>query len=134
LLTPESAPEFLRQGWYGIGSEADGRAAGAIRLEKLLRELLDDRAGWARLGAYGRALVVERCSLDRAAAVHEELYLSAIEKPSRTSTIQLTQEITRATISLLQYKVNRKWQRWRGTVATDDFNARSLILRQEGAK
>ena len=27
LLTPESAPMFLRQGWYGIGSTATGAAA-----------------------------------------------------------------------------------------------------------
>jgi glycosyltransferase involved in cell wall biosynthesis len=130
LLTPESAPAFLRQGWYGIGSEADGRSAGAARLQKILRELLDDRADWARLGTYGRTLVVERCSLDRAAAVCEELYLSAIKTPTRTSAIQLTQETTRAAIGLLQYKVNRRWQRWRGTAAIEDFNA----WHQGGAK
>jgi glycosyltransferase involved in cell wall biosynthesis len=130
LLTPESAPAFLRQGWYGIGSEADGRSAGAARLQKILRELLDDRADWARLGAYGRTLVVERCSLDRAAAVCEELYLSAIKTPTRTSAIQLTQETTRAAIGLLQYKANRRWQRWRGTASIEDFNA----WHQGGAK
>src|ERR1700680_1782763 len=73
LVTLESTLTFLRQGWYGVGPYGDGRAAGAARLEKILRQLLDDTATQARLGEYGRRLVVERFSLERAGALQEEV-------------------------------------------------------------
>ena len=85
LLTPDSAPMFLRQGWYGIGSDAGDRGASTARLEKILGGLLGDRAAWPKLGDYGRKLILERFSLDHAAAMHEELYLAARESPDRPS-------------------------------------------------
>jgi hypothetical protein len=39
LLTPDSAAKFLRQGWYGLGTDADGRTEGARRLKTILRGL-----------------------------------------------------------------------------------------------
>ena len=32
---------------------------------------------------------------------------------------------------LLRYKIHRRYQRWRGTAPTQDFNAVSTILQQE---
>jgi glycosyltransferase involved in cell wall biosynthesis len=124
LATPESAALFLRQGWYGIGSDADGRAAGVSRLEKILRDLLDDRAAQAHLGQYGRALVVERFSLEQAGARQEKVYVEAMEDSSPPSTSQLVTETARVGVGVFRHKAVRKWRRWRGkAVASDDFNA-----------
>jgi glycosyltransferase involved in cell wall biosynthesis len=131
LLTPDSAPMFLRQGWYGIGSDAGDRGASTARLEKILSGLLVDRAAWPKLGGYGRKLILERFSLDHAAAMHEQLYLAARESPGRPSAPRLGGDILRSGALLATYKVHRKFQRWRGTAPVDDFNAVSTILRQE---
>jgi glycosyltransferase involved in cell wall biosynthesis len=122
LLTPDSVHMFLRQGWYGLGIDADGRSAGAVRLVKILRELLDDPSARARLGDYGRTLVVERFNLSRAAAIQEEVYLSAIAASSRLQYIRLAPDAARTGIGLFGYKAARRWRRWRHAVATDDFN------------
>ena len=123
LLTPESAPTFVNHGWYSLGSEADGRVAGARRLEKILTELLGDPAARARLGAFGRSLVIERFSLDRAAEVQEQVYVSAVETPLRPSAARLVQDTARSGIGVVRHQLRRKWQRRRGTVAIDDMNA-----------
>ena len=81
LLTPDTAPTFQRQGWYGIGADTSDRSAGTMRIEKILLGLLDDRTAWPRLGEYGRATAVERFSLEHVAAVHEEIYLAARQAP-----------------------------------------------------
>ncbi len=104
LLTPESAPTFLRQGWYGVGGDVDGRAAGAARLSGILRGLLDDTGARVRLGEYGRALVVERFSLDRAGAVQEQVYAEAVEAPIRPSAMQLTADAVRTGMGVLRHK------------------------------
>jgi glycosyltransferase involved in cell wall biosynthesis len=123
LLTPDSAPKFLRQGWYGLGAHSDGHAAGAARLAEILRDVLDDHDARVRLGDYGRRLVVERFSLDRAAAIQEELYAAAMRTSGRRSAVPLAADAARAATGILRHKVTRRWQRWRGTVVTDDFNA-----------
>jgi hypothetical protein len=81
LLTPDTAPMFQRQGWYGIGADTGDRAAGTMRIEKILLGLLDDRTAWPRLGDYGRTTAVERFSLEHVAAVHERIYLAARQAP-----------------------------------------------------
>jgi phosphatidylinositol alpha-mannosyltransferase len=127
LLTPDSAPKFLRQGWYGLGTDEDGRAAGSVRLEMILRGLLDDPALRGRLGGYGRVLVSKRFSLKRAAAIQEELYVAAVESSNRQPGLQLAADAARVSVGLLRYKAARKWQRWRGIVATDDFNVAAKV-------
>lgn len=122
LLTPDSAPTFLRQGWYGIGPHADGRAAGAVRLAKILGDVLEDHDTRARLGDFGRNLVVERFSLNRAAASQEELYAATIRTSGRRPVMPLATDAVRAATGMYLHKATRRWQRWRGTVATDDFN------------
>lgn len=122
LLTPESAPEFLYQGWYGLGSDIDGRTAGAARLEKMLRDLLEDPARWRELGGFGRALVVSRFSLEQAAATAEGTYTAALEaQPARA---RLAADAATAWTGALRHQAGRKWRRWRGRpVPADDFNA-----------
>lgn len=122
LVTPQSAPEFLVQGWGGAGSEADWRAAGAARLAGILRPLLDDPATRIRLGEFGRGLVAERFSLDHAAELQEEVYVSVTDAASRLGTTRLAADAARTGQGALRHKAKRRWQRWRGTVAIEDFN------------
>jgi len=129
LLTEESVPLFLRQGWYGIGRPADGRPASAARLVAILRDLLGDEHARARLGRYGRKVVVERYSLDRAAATQEDTYASAMRACARVSRPELTADAARAGIGVLAHKTRRKWERWRGTVRADDFNTVAQMRR-----
>jgi glycosyltransferase involved in cell wall biosynthesis len=132
LLTPESAPMFLRQGWYGVGRQRDGRTEGAARLAGILRGLLDSPGLRARLGTYGRELIVQRFSLDRAAAAQEVVYAAAAEASGRLSGMALTADAIRSGIGIIRHKTGRRWQRWRrGTVAADDFNAISRMQRRE---
>jgi glycosyltransferase involved in cell wall biosynthesis len=124
LLTPESAPMFLDQGWYGLGSDEDGRAAGARRLEKIVHELINDSAALTRLGGYGRGLVVERFSLERGAALQEAAYAAAIADRGRSSLPGLTADAVHTGAGVLRHQGLRKWRRWRGKpVPSDDFNA-----------
>jgi hypothetical protein len=120
LLTPDSVELFLQQGWYGVG-EGTG---GFERLSAILRALVADPARRAELGAYGRELAVERFSLQRAATVQESVYRTAHEQ--RASTARTAADGLRSALGLGAYKVRRKLQRFRGTRATDDFNAVTL--------
>jgi glycosyltransferase involved in cell wall biosynthesis len=115
LLTPDTEPVFLRQGWYGIGEGDDG----ADRLAGILRPLLADPGRRAELGRRSRRLVEDRFSLAAAAARQEQVYAAA-GHPGRTA---LAADTARMLAGVGMHKVRRKWQRWRGTVATDDFNA-----------
>ena len=119
LLTPQSCPTFLEQGWYGIG---DG-AGGAERLTAILRQLLADEALRDRLGGYGRELAVERFSLQRAAVVQEEIYTAAVSDAGAPGQ---TRDGLRAAAGLVRYKARRRYEGLRGTVARDDFNAAVL--------
>ncbi|GGK79344.1 hypothetical protein Sme01_21900 [Sphaerisporangium melleum] len=114
LLTPESEKTFLNQGWYGLGA---GAHEGAPRLEAALRRLHGDPELRRELGAYGRRLVVERFSLERAARVQLEIYEQAIaDRPAALHAFG-------AAAGVLGYKLRRKYARLRGTQALDDFNA-----------
>ena len=124
LLTPDSEPVFLRQGWYGIGSAVNGRASGALKLRQVLQTLLDDPGLIMRLGEFGRALVVERFSIDHAAAVQEELYGRAVDGSNRPSGRQLAADVAHTGWGVLRAQGTRKLRRWSGRdVPTDDFNA-----------
>lgn len=122
LLTPESAPSFLYQGWYGLGSDTEGCRAGAPRLEAILRGLLDDPASWSGLGAYGRSLVVSRFSLTQAAATAENVYAAAMR--ARPAAARVAADAALAWTGAIRHQARRKWRRRRGKpVPTDDFNA-----------
>ena len=67
-----------------------------------------------------RALVVEKFSLERAAAIAESLYAATIAA-ARPSAWDLAADVARTGIGVFRHQTARKWQRWRGTVIVDDF-------------
>ncbi|TCO65146.1 glycosyltransferase family 4 protein [Actinocrispum wychmicini] len=120
LLTPESAPLFLLQGWYGLGG--DGVAALRSSLERLV-VAADQRLN---LGTFARDLVVDRFALKRAARIQEDEYLSAVH--TRPPAPAVAVELVRSGGGVVAEKVMTKYRRWRGTVATDDANARPIVV------
>jgi glycosyltransferase involved in cell wall biosynthesis len=112
LLTPETCDIFLRQGWYGVGGN------GAEQLTAILRRLIADDGLPAKLGGYGRELVVERFSLERAATVQERIYRDALESAGGAR-----RDAVRTAGRVASYKLRRRYQRLRGTARADDFNA-----------
>jgi glycosyltransferase involved in cell wall biosynthesis len=113
-LTPETEKTFLSQGWYGLGA---GREEGGPRLAALLRKLHADPALRHELGEYGRRLVVERFSLERAAKAQLEIYEQAVtERPTALDAMGTA-------AGVLNYKLRRRYDRLRGAHARDDFNA-----------
>ena len=123
LLTPDSAPIFLRQGWYGLGSGSFGSGAPALRV--VLEFLSGSLESRRELGAFARTLVVDRFSLHRAAQLQEEEYIRAMDE--RIASGQLAVDLSYTAVGVLASKLRRKYQRWRGRVATDDCNDRSAI-------
>jgi glycosyltransferase involved in cell wall biosynthesis len=122
LLTSDTAPLFLQQGWYGLGG------SGVPELQGHLERLLNSRDQRGALGEFARRLVVERFALSRAAKVQEEEYLFAVR--SRPAAASVATELVRSGSGVLATKVRTKYQRWRGTVATDDANARPIVVTQ----
>ena len=127
LLTPQTCPLFLEQGWYGIG---DG-TGGADRLTAVLHQLIDDPRLREQLGGYGRELAVERFSLQRAARTQEEIYRSAAAVPGVAGQ---TRDGLRSAAGLLRYKLRRRLDGLRGTAARDDFNAAVLAGAATGTR
>ncbi|MEV7966773.1 glycosyltransferase family 4 protein [Sphaerisporangium sp. NPDC088356] len=120
LLTPDSEPLFLSRGWYDLGA---GREEGPARFEAAVRKLYGDPELRAKLGDHGRALVVDRFSLEGAARVQVQIYEQAIiERPSARDAIGTAQGVA-------AHKLRRRYQRLRGTQARDDFNA---VARERG--
>lgn len=83
LFSPETLNVFLRQGFYGIGSDE----VGSERLAAQIERLLVDRAYAEELGSYGRMIVVERFSLERAIPIQLEIYekvlRASFERPAK---------------------------------------------------
>jgi len=123
LLTPECAPTFLRQGWYGLGPGSRGAGVPALRLA--LQSAVASRELRRELGLFGRRLVEQRFSLVHAAKTVEDLYLWAIR--DRVSPQRRLAAATHSIARLAAYKLQRKYRRWAGTAATDDGNDRSQI-------
>lgn len=109
LLTPMSAPIFLRQGWYGLGRGSLGSGAVALRdaLEGLVKSLELRR----QLGAFGRQLVVDRFTLKHAAEVQEMEYFTAVK--DRIAMGSRILDISHSALGILDFKLRRKYQRWR---------------------
>ncbi len=121
LLTPDSVATFLWQGWYGIG-EGD-RISGARRLVKILAPLLADADRRRQLGDYGRELVTQRFSLERAARVQEALYTRTLATGASRPDVR-TLGVSAA--GLFAHEVRRHYDQLRGQAALDDFNARRV--------
>ena len=124
LLTPDTLPEFLRQGWYGVG---DG-GSGADNLIKCLGELAVGPDLRAELGEFGRAVVEERFSLHHAADLQEQIYAESAS--SATSWAEAPRLLAGPLARVLAYDLRRRIHRRLGRGAADDFNA---IARQPGA-
>jgi glycosyltransferase involved in cell wall biosynthesis len=117
LLTPDSLPMFLQQGWYGIGDSADGVPA----LVPILRGLHNDPVQRGMLGGFARDTVVERFSLSRAADLQEDIYTRALAGLPRRRSIATA--IPGPAARAIRYEFRRRYARYRGRAAMDDFNA-----------
>jgi glycosyltransferase involved in cell wall biosynthesis len=126
LLTPDSAPTFLRQGWYGLGPGSLGTGALALRLA--LERLVDSVELRRKLGSFARQLVVERFSLNRAAQLQEKEYIAAMQE--RIGGGRMILDLSRCATGVLGAKLLRKYRRWRGTAAIDDSNASPVVAEQ----
>lgn len=117
LLTSQSADQFLRQGWYGIGDGADGVAA----LVPILEELSGDAGRRSELGSYALGLVHSRFGLEEATDKQERIYAQALaDAPKRAHAIRHT---SRPAGQMMVYESRRRLARLRGRARTDDFNA-----------
>jgi glycosyltransferase involved in cell wall biosynthesis len=123
LLTPQSARQFLHQGWFGLGPPEHGRSEAAARLTTILRDLAGDSERRLSLGRFARTVVTSRHSLEGAAKIQLDAYAEAISTGPATSRLDLLTDAARAGVGMARYKVLRKLQRWRGHAAVDDFNA-----------
>ncbi|PJG51815.1 group 1 glycosyl transferase [Bradyrhizobium forestalis] len=130
LLTPESAPTFLQQGWYGLGRGSRGAGAGALR--SALETVLASTSLRQELGGFGRRLVEHRFSLAHAARTIEQTYLHALR--SKISHRRRLADAGRCAASLARYKVQRKYQRWMGLASAEDDNDRARISAVLSAK
>ena len=124
LLTPDSLPLFLEQGWYGVGPGAQG---GAERLAQLLRGLLPDEPRRESLGSFGLSTVRERFSLTRGALVLENFYSQAIEAAGEVTIIQDAEALARFVGHILATKLRRSL----GPTPADDFNSRPVTARRQ---
>lgn len=122
LLTPDTLPLFLEQGWYGVGS---GTQDGAVRLAQILRGLLLNESRRQTLGSFGLSTVRERFSLTRAALVLEDFYSQAIESAGE---VNLRQDVG-ALARFAAYQFMTRLRRFLGPTPTDDFNSRPVAGR-----
>jgi glycosyltransferase involved in cell wall biosynthesis len=123
LLTPDSAPLFLWQGFYGLG-EGDKRPE---LLAQLLRSLLSDPPFRAELGAFSRQLVESRFDLVKAGRRQVDLYTEWLDaQPAR---VRATTEAAGSAVRIVVHKVRQRVRRWSGEHASEDFNAIAEIAK-----
>ena len=125
LLTPGTVGRFLWTGWYGAG---EGPEHGAARLEAILQPLLADPGRRAELGAYARALVEERFSLQAAAGRQARVYERALAEAPRRRRDWIAVGGSSAG-KLLSYRMGSRLDAVRGRLAGDDFNANAVAAR-----
>jgi len=127
LLTPESLPVFLWQGWYGSGPGSTG--PGTHGLVSILGDLLTDAHLRKSLGAFGRSVVEDRFSLASAAQHQTELYQRSLAGgPGMGSGLWAE---AAAGIQYTSYVVRRRYQRLRGHQPAEDFNALPVAVRAD---
>ncbi|NWL27134.1 group 1 glycosyl transferase [Paenarthrobacter ureafaciens] len=122
LLTPETLPTFLWQGWYGSGPGSSGE--GVPALTAVLTRLFDDPGLRRVLGSLGRNVVEDRFSLSGAAERQVQLYGQFTI--SRPGAAEAARAEAVAFARYCSYVAGRRWQRLTGRAATDDFNARPV--------
>ncbi len=121
VLTPDTLPMFLWQGWYGHGSAA---ADGPRRVAELVAGLAADATRRAELGRFGRRVVEERFSLT-AAARRQSLIYERVAAERAPAADRLT-GAARSAAGLARYKAGRFAARFRRKRAVDDFNSRPV--------
>ncbi len=121
LLDGRSAPTFLWQGWYGVGSDP---AEGSAAFTHIVRRLVSSPDLCRTVGALGRKLVTDRFSLTAAARRQVEFYERAGR--DRPGTVRLVAGATRALPAYARYKGARKLRRVLGRGAADDFNTKPV--------
>lgn len=124
-LTPESLPEFLKNGWYGIGAGAEH---GVLELRRSLEPLLFGSDLRAELGAFSLDTVRSRFSLESAAGRQIAFYAKARQRFATRN--QMTASNLAATARFAAYKSARLSARIRRTQASDDFNVRPQMVRE----
>jgi glycosyltransferase involved in cell wall biosynthesis len=125
LLTPETAPTFLRQGWYGLGPGSHG--TGVVALKSILTRLVNSAEMRQALGEFGRGLCENRFSLSTSTDLLESLYRHSIECNQRGP--HSWKQFGSTTLRLLNAKLARRYRRWTGSAATDDCNSREAIAK-----
>jgi glycosyltransferase involved in cell wall biosynthesis len=130
LLTPQTAPTFLKQGWYGLGAGSLGH--GADGLGAALLRLVESPELRQTVGRFARQLVLDRFSLRQAAGLQEAEYLAALEQ--RVEPIATMVDAARSGTGLVAAKLMTKYRRWSGTGATDDSNGLAVVAKVLGAK
>lgn len=123
-LGPESLSDFLWTGWYGVGP---GFATGPQRLRDQLQPLLGSEGERARLGRFGRDLVVSRFSLEAAAQRQIEHYEAAMA--TSPGLLDGMSGDLSAALSFGNFTARRFVSGLRGKRRTDDFNAAPALLR-----
>lgn len=122
LLTKESLPEFLWQGWYGVGPGSGSGSGSGQELADILAPLLADPGRCERLGAFGLATVRNRFSLEHAARTQVAFYEDVLgSRDVRTGTADVA-----AAARLIRHDAVRRTRRLLGYAADEDFNARPL--------
>lgn len=117
ILTPQTAPEFLERGWYGLGPSTSARE-GSARLVILVRQLLA-RDLRLELGRFGRDLVQSHFSIEEAARNLEEVYQEALVLDDRPSPKDVLASVTRA----IRHQYGRRIRFVGRVEPSDDFNA-----------
>lgn len=96
LLTPATADGFLRSGWFGDGGK------GIRDLEGALLELLSSQQRCEELGTYGRLLVQDRYSLDKAGSVLSSVYEEVAKRHVRRS--EALPSLTRSAVEVARFR------------------------------
>lgn len=117
--------KFLSGGWYGIGDGENGDS----RLAASLEALIYSPEMRYRLGRFGRALVVERFSLEQAATTQLGVYDFAMQ----CDQVRSPSEFTRTLSGLVLHKTKRKLARMWSSASGDDFNSLENLKRQESS-
>jgi glycosyltransferase involved in cell wall biosynthesis len=118
LLSPETASQFLWQGWYGVGQSIE---SGCDQFARVARPVLTNVGMRQALARFGRQLAENRYSLDTAAEHQVALYEQAMHDcpSSRCVATSLLNSASRFT----SYYIRRKINQIARNIAADDFNA-----------
>lgn len=111
IFEPGTHDLFMRQGLYGRGDNH----AGSKRLADQIRSLINDPARRSESARFGRQLVVDRFSIERATALQLDIYDHVLANPGRRSISEALLSAQRALmIEIGNHHPLRKRHRQRG--------------------